>query len=128
MAQPGSSAEPATLAEAVNENALPRALPDLLGELSRRAAEVERLVKDGDLGQVWLPAMATKTAALALEPHVGTLPPPQRVLAESAAKRVVVSAWQLDKYGDLGNKPKMTAAYHDLATAVADLRDVYGSP
>ena len=116
-----------TLADAVDETTLPTALPALLAELTRRGAEVEHLVQTGDLGQVWLPAMGTKTVALALASQVETLPTPQRTTARNAAKRIVISAWELDKYGDLGDKPKMTDAYHQLALAIRDLRTAYGS-
>jgi hypothetical protein len=99
----------------------------LVAELSKRASEVEQTVKDGNLGQVWLPAMGTKTVALALESHASMLPERQRALATVAIKRVVTAAWALDAYGDLGNKEKMTEAYEKLASAVADLKTAYGS-
>ena len=116
-----------TLAEAVDETTLPQALPALLDELTRRGAEVEQLVQTGDLGQVWLPAMGTKTVALALASQADSLAPAQRTIADNAAKQIVVSAWELDKYGDLGDKTKMSDAYQQLAAAITDLRSAYGS-
>jgi hypothetical protein len=83
------------------------------------------MVDEGNLGQVWLPAMGTKTVALALEGHVTALPERQRAAATLAVKRIVTSAWELDAYGDMGNKQKMSGAYLRLASAVADLKAVY---
>jgi hypothetical protein len=116
---------PIALATALDEAGLPTATPDLLAELTKRAQEVEQLVNEGNLGQVWLPAMGTKTVALALEAHVASLPARQRAAATLAVKRVVTSAWELDAYGDMGNKLKMSGAYLRLASAVADLKAVY---
>jgi hypothetical protein len=121
------SQAPAALVAALDESVLPNNVPGLVAELSKRAGEVEQMVKEGNLGQVWLPAMGTKTVALALESHASTLPEPQRAAATVAVKRVVTSAWDLDAYGDLGDKQRMTEAYTKLAAAVAELKAVYGS-
>jgi hypothetical protein len=121
------SGAPAALLSALDEDALPKTMQGLIAELAKRATEVEQTVKDGNLGQVWLPAMGTKTVALALESHASMLPERQRALATVAIKRVVTAAWALDAYGDLGNKEKMTEAYEKLASAVADLKTAYGS-
>ena len=121
----GFSAIPAALNAALDESVLPAATPALLAELSKRAQEVEQMVNDGNLGQVWLPAMGTKTVALALASHTNTLPERQRAAASLAAKRVVTSAWELDAYGDMGNKQKMTEAFSRMASAVADLKAAY---
>ena len=75
---------------------------------------------------MWLPAMGTKTVALALESHVSALPERQRATAAAAIKHVVTSTWELDGYGDLGNKQKMSAAYDRLAAAIAELKAAYG--
>ncbi|MQA31337.1 MAG: hypothetical protein GEU82_16130 [Luteitalea sp.] len=116
---------PAALNAALDESALPTAMPELLAELSKRAVEVEQMVNEGNLGQVWLPAMGTKTVALALGSHVNTLPERQRAAATLAVKRVVTSAWELDAYGDMGNKQKMSEAFTRLSSAVADLKAAY---
>jgi hypothetical protein len=121
----GFSAIPAALNAALDESVLPTDTPALIAELSKRAREVEQMVNDGNLGQVWLPAMGTKSVALALGSHTGTLPERQRAAATLAVKRVVTSAWELDAYGDMGNKQKMSEAYTRLASAVADLKAAY---
>jgi hypothetical protein len=72
--------------------------------------------------------MGTKTVALAIGSHTSTLPERQRATAALAVKRVVMSAWELDAYGDMGNKQKMTEAYTRLSSAVADLKAAYVPP
>lgn len=120
-----TSQVPAALAAALDESALPNSTQDLLAELTRRSQEVESFIKEGSLAQVWLPAMATKTVALALDSHTSALPERQRALASAAVKRAVTAAWELDAYGDLGNKQKITDAYGRLASAIAALKAIY---
>jgi|KBSSwiStaDraftv2_1062776.scaffolds.fasta_scaffold132732_1 hypothetical protein len=117
---------PPALADALDESKLPTGTPELLAELSKRASDVEALVNEGNLSQVWLPATATKTVALVLEGHANSLPQRQRVAVSDSVKRVVTSAWELDAYGDLGDRKKITEAYQRLATAVGDLKAAYG--
>jgi len=121
------AALPAPLQEALDESSLPRSVPGLLDELGRRAGEITRLVENGDLGAVWVPAMGTKTVALALEPFANELAEPARQQAAMAIKRIVTAAWDLDAFGDLGNKPKLDAANKRLAEAVSTLRVTYES-
>jgi hypothetical protein len=117
---------PPALADALDETKLPSGTPELLAELAKRAGDVEALVNEGNLSQVWLPATATKTVALVLETHATSLPERQRVAVSDSVKRVVTSAWELDAYGDLGDRRKITDAYQRLATAVGDLKAAYG--
>jgi hypothetical protein len=83
------------------------------------------MVNDCNLCKVSLPSMGTKSVALALGSRTDTLPEQQRAVATIAVKRVVMSAWELDAYGDMGNKQKMSEAYTRLASAVADLKAAY---
>ena len=75
---------PPALADALDESKLPNSTPELLAELAKRASDVEALVNEGNLSQVWLPATATKTVALVLEarqrrcPNVSGSPCPIR--------------------------------------------------
>jgi hypothetical protein len=117
---------PPALADALDETKLPTGTPELLAELARRAGDVEALVNEGNLSQVWLPATATKTVALVLEAHANTLSERQRIAVSDSVKRVVTSAWELDAYGDLGDRKKITEAYQRLSTAVGDLKAAYG--
>jgi hypothetical protein len=117
---------PPALADALDETKLPSGTPELLAELSKRAGDVEQLVNEGNLSQVWLPATATKTVALVLETHANSLPERQRIAVSDSVKRVVTSAWELDAYGDLGDRKRITEAYQRLASAVGDLKAAYG--
>lgn len=119
------SGVPGALAEALDESALPTSPAGLLEELANRVAKVDEAVKDGNLGVVWVPAMATKTAALALDAHTADLPEGRRAAASSALTRVVTAAWELDAYGDLGNRLKIDEAYERLASALADVKTAY---
>jgi hypothetical protein len=116
---------PPALAAALNEDVLPKNVPGLITELNSRFSEIDRLVKEGNLSEVWLPAMGAKTVALVLEQHAGSLPPGKRAVVDSAVKRVVTSAWEIDGYGDLGNRTKIVEAFQHMATAVADLKAAY---
>jgi hypothetical protein len=116
---------PAGLAEALDEDRLPKDVPGLLSELSKRTKEVEAFVQSGELGQVWLPAMGSKTVVLVLSERASTLSPDCRTKVNSAARRAIEAAWLLDQYGDLGNREKMSRAYQRLADAVAEMKAAY---
>ena len=113
------------VAEALDESTLPTDTPGLLTELARRAGEVEALVNEGNLSQVWLPAIGTKTVALVLDARATSLPERQRRSISFAVKRIVTAVWELDAYGDLGNKQKLSEAYARMSTALTDLKAAY---
>jgi hypothetical protein len=119
------SQTPPALAEALDESRLPPSPSGLVTQLATRSKEIEDLLHQGNLGQVWLPAMAVKTVALALDAKSGVLPAAARATATSAVDRVVTAAWQLDAYGDLGNRAKIDEAYGRLSAAVAQLQSLY---
>jgi hypothetical protein len=116
---------PPGLAEALDESKLPNATPGLLTELTARAKNVETLINNGELAQVWLPAMGTKTVALVLDARATSLPERQRTIVSSAASRIVTAAWEIDAAGDLGNREKITDAYGRLSAAVEELKAAY---
>ena len=116
---------PPALAAALNEDVLPKDVPGLIAELNNRSGQIDSLVREGGLSEVWLPAMGTKTVALVLESHAASLAPAKQQQVHEAAKRVVASAWLIDGYGDLGNKAKIVDAYEDLKSAVTDLKAAY---
>jgi hypothetical protein len=100
----------------------------LLNLLTLCEAEVKTLIADSQFGYVYQPTMFSKDVALALETHLNEIPESRRVAATSAIKRVVLAAWLLDAYGDMGNKDRLTGAYNQFAAAVADVKAAYGSP
>jgi hypothetical protein len=44
----------------------------------------------------------------------------------AAVREIVLAAWMLDQYGDLGDRRKIEQAYERFAAAVAALRHAYG--
>jgi hypothetical protein len=121
----GLAAAPEELQRALDESVLPTSGPELVAELVKRAGDIQQTIASGAFGQVWVPAMATKTVALVLETHTASLPEGERAGAITAIKQIVTSAWDLDTYGDLGNKEKIDAAYARVATAVLTLKAAY---
>lgn len=119
---------PMALTPELDESLLPRSTSELMNELGKRTEEVRRTIAEGNLAQVWLPAMATKTVALALESssHYSTLPAGNRVRASAAVSRIVAAAWELDSYGDIGNRERISGAFGRLESAVAELKAAYG--
>jgi len=104
---------------------LPNNAGELLKLLDLRSDEVKTLVQDGNFGMVYVPTMMAKDVALALGDHAGELPDQQRVALSTAVRRLVLSAWRLDQYGDLGNREKITDAHTVFAAAVADIKAAY---
>jgi hypothetical protein len=117
---------PPALAAVLDESVLPKDIPGLLTELQKRVGEVDALVKQGNLAEVWLPAMGTKTVALVLADRAAALPLAKRTQATSAASRIVAAAWLIDGYGDLGNRAKIVDAYGQLASAISNLEGAFG--
>jgi hypothetical protein len=77
---------------------------------------------------VWFPATTAKDVALALlENHAADLSDQQRTTLSGATKRIVLAAWDIDAFGDLGDKQKLNEAYKVFAAAVADIKSVYAS-
>jgi hypothetical protein len=117
----------ATAAPAAGPAEMPDTTAGLLTALRTQSHQVETLLLQGAFTQVWVPAMSTKDLALALEARSGQLPDDRRPGVASAVRRVVLAAWLLDWYGDLGNGEKLTDAYHAFAAAVQDLTTAYAT-
>jgi heavy metal-binding protein len=107
------------------------ALPNTSGELLRllelHRGEVKSFIDEGNLGMVYVPAMLAKDVSLALADHGGELRGDQVVPLTLAVKRLVVAAWRLDQYGDLGDRERLTSVYADFAGAVADIEAAYAA-
>jgi hypothetical protein len=125
-AQTASTEVTSTPAPASPTLTLPTTTPALLAELLTQNGQVQSLLAGGALGDVWRPAITAKDIALALEDHENELSPEQRLRAASARKRLVLAAWQMDAYGDLGDRQKLNEAYGFFAAAVDDMRAAYG--
>lgn len=105
--------------------AVPETTAGLLRELATQSHQVEALVLRGAFTEVWVPALSAKDLAVALAEHAGEMPVERRPRIASAAHRVVLAAWRLDLYGDLGNREQLTESYHAFAEAVQDLIAAY---
>jgi hypothetical protein len=114
------------LERAVDEaRLLLRPTPELLVELEKRASVIGQTLAHGALDAVWVPAMATKTVAVVLEGRLSELSEDRRPAAATAIRQIVISAWNVDTYGDTGNRARANAAYADVATGVSKLKAVY---
>jgi hypothetical protein len=105
---------------------LPRNAPELVKLLDMCSEEIGTLIKDGQFGYVYQPTILSKDVALALEDYASALPNRQRVQATNATKRLVIAAWELDYYGDLGNREKLTEVFDKYAAAAAEIKTAYG--
>jgi hypothetical protein len=106
---------------------LPAVPAELIKLLEQRTHEVQQAIQEGQFGYVYIPTMLSKDIALALDEHVKDLPEAQRPQAASAIRRLVLASWELDLYGDLGNKEKITNVYNLFAAAFADIKAAYGA-
>ena len=116
-----------TDAEKLAEAVLPHTAGELVKLIALCGGTAQKLISDGQLGSVFLPAMLGKDIALALEGHINELPEQRKGEAASAIRRLVLAAWQLDAYGDLGNREKLSETYNLFAAAVADITSAYGA-
>jgi hypothetical protein len=107
------------------QETLPDTAPELLARLLEKSEELQSLLNQGNLGALWFQAIGAKDIALALEEHESELSDRQRLTASTATKRLVEAAWQIDAYGDLGDRQKLIPVYSHFAAAVADIKSAY---
>jgi hypothetical protein len=91
----------------------------LLTELKSREAEVSSLVKSGGFGGIYLPALQAKDLALEIQSKAAS-----QHAVEGPVRQLVVSAYQLDNYGDLGDREKINEAYLSFSAAVSALESL----
>jgi Heavy metal binding domain len=115
-----SSAQSApAVAPPVSTGALARQAPDgLIDALKARSAEVESLLKSGTLGGVYVPALQAKDLALEIQ---ATQSSANQDAVEASVKQIVLAAYQLDNYGDLGDGEKAAEASLSMRAAIAQL-------
>jgi hypothetical protein len=106
---------------------LPSSPAELLKLLEQRTQEVQQAIADGQYGYVYIPALLSKDIALAMGDQIRQLPDSKQTHADAAVRRLVIAAWDLDFYGDLGNKEKITEAFKSMASAFSDIKAAYGS-
>jgi hypothetical protein len=103
----------------------PVASSNLLSDLKARGAEVESLLKSGTLGAVYLPALQAKDLALEIQ---AKQPEATRDAIEASVKQIVLAAYQLDNYGDLGDAEQAQAAFRGMGAAIAQLESLVSEP
>jgi hypothetical protein len=91
---------------------------NLLTDLKARSAEVESLLTSGTLGGVYVPALQAKDLALEIQTSE---PAAVQEAIEPTVKQIVLAAYQLDTYGDLGDAEKAQEAFRRMRAAVAQL-------
>jgi hypothetical protein len=97
----------------------------LMSELKSRDEEVATLVKSGSYGGIYVPALKGKDLALEIQARQDSSNQKQAI--ETQVKQLVVAAYELDNYGDLGDAEKISGAYRDFAAAVSALNSLLGT-
>jgi hypothetical protein len=96
--------------------------PDsLLSDLKAQNSEVESLLKSGALGGIYVPALRAKDLALEIQ---AMRPAEHQEAVEPSVKQIVLAAYQLDNYGDLGDAERAREAFRRMAMAVAQLDSI----
>jgi len=106
-------------------------IPDNTVEILRLLAEqstaIRDLIQKGAFGEIYVPAFQAKDLALALDLRVKELASERRAGATAAITQVVRSAWQLDAYGDQGNRELIQQTYETFARSVEQLQSAFSS-
>jgi hypothetical protein len=90
----------------------------LLEELKARRLEVESLTKQGTLGAIYVPALQAKDLALEIQSQQQGA---DAEAVEASVKQIVLAAYQLDNFGDLGDGEKVQDAYRNFSAAILQL-------
>jgi hypothetical protein len=98
---------------------------NLLADLKARSDEVAALLKSGTLGAVYVPALQAKDLALEIQ---STQPEPERETLEASVRQIVIAAYQLDNFGDLGDAAQAQEAFRAMNAAIAQLDSVVSEP
>jgi hypothetical protein len=97
----------------------------LLDELAKQRRALDAAVASGAYGAAYIPALEAKDVALRIEAAASQANDKRPEIA-AAVKRIVVAAWLLDSYGDLGDREKIEqarAAFDDAVDAVFKAHD-----
>jgi hypothetical protein len=93
----------------------------LINDLKTRRTEVEAMLKSGNYAAIYVPALQAKDAALEIQArHNGARGIDQDTL-EANVKQIVLAAYQLDNYGDIGDGPKVQEAFVTFNAAITAL-------
>lgn len=98
---------------------------DLLDVLKARSAEVASLLASGTLGALYVPALQAKDLALEIQARQTGA---NADAVEASVKQIVLAAYQLDNYGDLGDGENARDAFRSMTTAIAQLDTLVSGP
>lgn len=101
--------------------AAPIASNSLLNDLKARGSEVESLLKSGTLGAIYVPALQAKDLALDIQAKQTEA---NRDALEASVKQIVLAAYQLDSYGDVGDAEQAREAFRGMSRAIAQLDSI----
>jgi len=99
----------------------PNAPDELLSELNVRRAEVETIVRSGNYAAIYVPALQAKDAALEIQTRHSDTRGVDRDALEASVKQIVLAAYQLDNYGDMGDGPRVQEAFATFNAAISAL-------
>jgi hypothetical protein len=103
----------------------PNAPSSLLSDLKSRSGEISELLKTGVLGGLYVPALQAKDLALEIQ---AKQPAVNQEALEASVKRIVIAAYQLDNYGDLGDAEQAREAFRGMGAAIAQLESLVSEP
>jgi hypothetical protein len=103
--------------------------PDaLLIDLRARRDEVESLVKIGNLGAIYVPALQAKDTALEIQRRHAGVSGLDHDALEANVKQIVLAAYQLDNFGDLGDGEKVQDAFTTFTAGIGALDALLTGP
>jgi hypothetical protein len=104
---------------------IPDSAAQVLTQLTERNQQLREIIDRGTFVDAWFPALQAKDLALALEARAKELPPDRQPIVARATRRLVIAAWRLDAFGDLGNRERIVGAYNEFAAAVKELEGAF---
>lgn len=106
---------------------IPDNTTQVLALLTAKSRQIRELIEKGSFGEIYVPAFHAKDLALALDLRAKELPLQKRSGVSAAIERLVRSAWQLDAYGDLGNRDQINEAYTMFARAAEEVESAFSN-
>jgi hypothetical protein len=79
------------------------------------------MVKSGNYAAIYVPALQAKDAALEIQARHNGAPGIDQDTLEASVKQIVLAAYQLDNYGDIGDGPKVQEAFINFNAAITAL-------
>jgi len=123
-AAPGAPAAPS----APSAPSAPNAPDSLVAALRARQSEVSSLIKSGELGAVYVPALQAKDTALEIQAQSRATSNANEDAVEASVRLIVLAAYQLDSYGDIGDGQKVQDAFATFNAAITALDALVAGP